>query len=501
MKVIAILANLIVYLFAAFTVVVTVLYKRTVKNPEVAYGPKVTAFVNKIPSLYDKFYYSYSFPILVALISLVSWFSGTAYVGISLFVILACPILVLRRDITPLYPLLFSCTMCFKDMSVTSDIAFYTMVAPIAVCLVYKFIKFPIKRFYIGELIFPLILVTIAFFTGGLLSPYLDQYTNGLTYSITMGPVLAIIYILFSNYTEKNNLMDFKKYFFLSLLFAVLSSCIQLIFQRTNMVINHLPFETATTTVGWGHFNTVGSLILLAIPACFYLMCQTRRIVPCLFAFGVLYGTLFLSGSDGSLAVCAVFTPILLVYGYFQMERTKKPIYIRWLLIILLVAAVVILVFSDKFMEFINKVLNSVEDDSGRTGLYTDAIRLFKKYPVFGGGLGYYNDKYFNTIAYSFFNFHSTLFQVMGTMGIMGLVAYTVYFIARYRIITKKYTPYNLFAFFSFTLYTIYGFIDCLEFFLIPGMIMITLMIFSVELVNEKDNANPLPLFFKKIKF
>lgn len=500
MKVVAILANLIVYLFMAFTVVVTVLYKRAVKNPEVAYGPKVTAFVDKLPILYDKFYYSYSFPIFVALISLVSWFSGTAYVGISLFVILACPILFLRRDITPLYPLLFSCAMCFKDMSVASDITFYTMVAPVAVCLVYKFVKFPVKQFYLGGLIFPLILVTAALFTGGLLSPYLSQYTDGLTYAIPMGPVLAVIYILFSNYTEKNKNTNFKKYFLFSLVFAIMSGAIQLIYQRFNMFINHLPFETAHTQVGWGHFNTVGSIILLAVPACFYLMCHAKRIFPYLIAFGIFYGATFLSGSDGSLAALGVFTPVLLVFGYLKMDRNKKALYLKLLLIILLIVSIGLFVLSDKLNEFIAKILDAFIDDRGRTWLYNDAMNLFRKYPVFGGGLGYHNDIYYNAVNNTF-NFHSTLFQVMGTMGIMGLVAYTVYFIARYKILTKKNTPYNLFAFLSFTLFTVYGFVDCMEFFLMPSLTMATLLIYSVEFLNEKDNDIPLPLYHKLVKF
>ena len=149
----------------------------------------------------------------------------------------------------------------------------------------------------------------------------------------------------------------------------------------------------------------------------------------------------------------------------------------------------------DKIYATIDKFLKS--GDSGRTNLYSDAWRIFNEHPVFGAGFGYFNDFVYSPASSSqlrLFNFHSTLFQVIGSMGLFGLIVYVYYFWARISVFTKYNNTFNLFAFFAFLLYSSYGFIDTVEFSTIPGVLAVTMITLMTEFSNTQEKPFKSPL-------
>ena len=146
--------------------------------------------------------------------------------------------------------------------------------------------------------------------------------------------------------------------------------------------------------------------------------------------------------------------------------------------------------------DFITK---SIDGDSGRSKIYTDALRVFKKYPLFGVGFGYYNDYAYSTPeGFRLFNFHSTFFQVLGSMGLVGLVAYFLYYCERFKIIFKCNTSFNLFVYFSFGMFVCYGMIDCAEWSTIPCLISATLILLCTEFANKHEKEIEFPLWQNK---
>ena len=167
---------------------------------------------------------------------------------------------------------------------------------------------------------------------------------------------------------------------------------------------------------------------------------------------------------------------------------------------VLCVAIVFLVVLYAKGYDFIREQFYSRTSESGRSPLYELALKLFKENPVFGAGLGYsdtgvYGDYSPHNGALRIFNFHSTLFQVMGCTGVFGLIAYTVYFYKRYEVVLGKSSDFNLFIFFAFTMFECYGVIDTCEFNIIPCMLTLTLMI----TVTETENRKTTPVFKKTI--
>jgi len=165
--------------------------------------------------------------------------------------------------------------------------------------------------------------------------------------------------------------------------------------------------------------------------------------------------------------------------------------------------ALILIFFILDPVELWNKVVESLYNDSNRTPLYMAAVDCFKKYPIFGVGLGFYNDRLMDVVIHNFselttFNFHSVIFEVMATMGIVGILAYGFYYYKRIRILGKNNSNKNFFLMFGFIGIELYAFIDTCEFVAVPIMIILTMLILFTEAGNKRDAfIEPLPLTHK----
>ncbi len=446
----------------------------------------------KVKDFIDDFFYSYSYPVIMAFVTVFCFVLKMQSGGIALTFILGSYLLATKRDATPLLPLLLFFIFLIRDMSFTGSIVFYIMVVPPAICLVIHFIKFPIKHFKVGRMFLPLCLVTVALFLGGILSPYMSEYASGLLYSIPLGPVILIVYLYFANYIEYPENFNLKKYFMLLLMLSGFIASITFGYYYLNLkVLKNKVFKV--NEMGWGNVNVTASVLMFAIPAACYLLTKSKNIFPYLVTVAFFYFVVYMTGSDGCLGISVAFLPFLAFFVYKNLQGLNKKIFnfIIFLAIAGVLFGLILLTVLDKFHIITDIIDKASSGDSGRTELYLDAWRIFKENPLFGAGFGYHNHQFYSPVtgsgALRGHNSHSTLFQVLGSMGILGFVAYVYYYYHRYAILCKKNTCFNQFAFFSFTLCACYGFIDTTEFSTIPIMISLTLLI----LITEFDNSNP----------
>ena len=209
----------------------------------------------------------------------------------------------------------------------------------------------------------------------------------------------------------------------------------------------------------------------------------------------LLYVIIILSRSDGALGVAVLFTPFLIFISYKPLNKANKRYFINltFIAIIGFCLAGLYLEFTGKLAELLQKYANSKTGDSGRTQLFKNALNVFIENPIFGGGMGYYNDMSYesHTILRNF-SFHSTVFTVLGCMGVVGVLAYVYYFYARFSIITEKNTTFNKLIFIGFAMFEAYGLVDTCEFSAIPQMITLTLIILITDMTNLKGERLPL---------
>ena len=206
---------------------------------------------------------------------------------------------------------------------------------------------------------------------------------------------------------------------------------------------------------------------------------------------------MYLTKSDGCNGISIVSLPFFATFAILRAKHFNKQVIIRVIYIAATTLAVTLLLYFNHhdLRKLIDYVISKLSNDAWRTFLYEEAIKLFLEYPIFGVGFGYDNpaNAWISTHPLAPYNFHSTLFHTMATTGVVGVAAYVYYYIQRYRIITAKNDSFNLFMFFSFTSFAMYGMIDTCEFTFFPAL-FITILFAVIERVNEKRSQPQLPL-------
>ena len=454
---------------------------------------------NQVFNKLDGFFYSVNYLLLLGLISVFSFAFNMQMGGFSIYIIICCYLLVRQRDSTPILPLVIYFITVFRDLSVTSSILFYILLIPVLVCLIIHFIKFPPIPFCFGKLFLPFFAITSAMLVGGLLSPHLADWHKGLLYAIPLGPGLMLIYLFFNNYLRPPEDFDSKKYFSIALVIMGFICSIDILIYSINK-FTLLTSEFATSHVGWANTNGVGAIMLVVLPACCYLLVKSKNVFCYTLMVLTFYVTIFLTKSDGALGISCVFLPILIFFVYKKLPKKQRQAFLSLIGFIAIIGCLTIIAlqYNGLLESYLASIKKSFKSDTGRSKLYRDAIQNFLKNPIFGVGLGYYNDASLNVAInpLSRFNFHSTFFTSLACMGSFGLLAYFYYFYKRYAIITERNTYFNKFMFIAFSMFECYGFIDVCEFITSPQMITITFLILITDLTNIKGNENSLPLIF-----
>lgn len=460
------------------------------------FSTKLNSLQKLRPILYN-YYYGLFNPVFVATIVLFFYYANFVVGGLCFLLIYCTLAMLIYDDVVPFIPTILIVPFMFRDLSlfIKPPIAFWIVVGLAVIMVIFHAIKFHPKRFSFGQLFIPLVAITVAFFTGGLLSPYLHFYTNGILLSITIGPLVLLIYSFFHNYVNPPKDFNFKKFFAQTLLFAGLVTSVQLIFRYFNMDL------FSRDHIGWGNVNLAAIILLFAFPASFYLMGTEKNFLIYVFcAVGMLVATI-LSKGEGVLAILLACSPILLVFTYLKMPVQKRKAYnlACFVALISVLVGIIYLITSGYMQELWAKIIKTFTNDNGRSKLIRIAWKLFIDNPIFGVSMGYKNSFNYDPSGgiIEVFNFHSTPFHVLATMGLMGGLAYFFYFFVRFRILTDVNGLFNVCMFFCFACFELYGCLDPCEFVIMPNMIFATVLIAVVELIN-KNHKEPLPLMNHK---
>ena len=469
------------------------------------YVPKTPKKLNmsKVFDHVDEFFYGYAYPVILAFITVFCYVLKLQLGGIALFFILGSYLLVTHRDATPILPILAFFIFLIRDISVTGSIVFYLMIVPPAICLIIHFVKFPLKHFNFGRLFLPLCFVITALFLGGLLSPYVSAYKEGLLYTIPLGPVLLTIYLYFANYIEYPEDFDIKHYFAFLLCLVGFIACFEFLYYYHNFIVleNNV---FSNSELGCGNVNMIGTVLLIAIPAVCYLGVKAKNVYPYVITVLAFYFIIYKTGSDGSLGVAIAYLPILALFVFLRTKgkNHKRFKFIALLAIMGALGILLLLILKDKTYYITNILDKAKKSDSGRTDLYLDAVRIFLENPLFGAGFGYHNHQLYAPTGAGglrLYNSHSTLFQVMGSLGLVGLGAYTYYFYSRFAVFMQNNKDFNTFACASFIMCSCYGFVDTVEFSTIPTMIILTFLVLITEFANIEENYE-FPIYKKYSK-
>lgn len=433
----------------------------------------------------ESFFYSFFYPLLVALVTVLCYTNRWTTIGILIFVVVASFIVVTSNDLSPILPLLF----CFPPLLVTIDffshIENYFLLVPFVACLIIHFIRFPIKRIYIGKLFFPLLAMTVALFMGGVFSNGISEvYKDGLPHILSVGVAIFMEYFVLSQKICPPKHIDVRPFFAKTLIGFGVASGLELLYLTIS--------RTYVLDLGWCNINHIGYICLICLPACFYLMIRSNVIVPN-FLFAVFFLVIiFFTESNIGQGASLLFFPVLTIIALKRIRNNKKTL-LFILLITLYVALLAIFMFYIMRRDTFMKELAIFLSDSGRSKIYQKAIAVFLENPIFGAGIGKFPKMHpFDGRT----NYHSSILHPLATMGVFGLLVWLYYLFARIRIFTKRNDSFTLCMFISFILYEAYSLVDCGEYaFTLIYLIAIVLV---VELSLKLPDEQTLPLYNDK---
>lgn len=456
----------------------------------------VRRFFAHLNAKLNGFFYkdAYLFAICVATILL--YVIGQPLLSLFVFSMAISVVLLCFRDFSLFMPLLITVMMPLRGFDVFSTPWAYVVLAPAVISLIAHFFIYPIEKFKLGKMFYPFVAISVALSLGGIFSPYASNYAVGLPISLTTGPMLLLIYLLFNNYFAPPENFDSKRYFALMLALLGVIITTQYFFHSFTYQIFYDSVYYCRDFMGWCNVNTSASIMLLCLPACCYLLSTQDKPALSLFCLLINYLSLLFIKSDVVICTIILFTPGLMIATYIRANKSVKNTlkYLYFLVAILAVLVACFILSKYTLSQLIDKFIKALFSDTGRTPLYVEGFNQFKKHPIFGVGQGFYdpNNPLFTT-GVRLFNFHSVLVHVLATMGIVGFIAYLYYYVKRFRILMNNFSAFNLFLTFSFVMFQIYAFVDTSEFTIMPNMIIATLLILFVEIHNQPKKEK-LPL-------
>lgn len=187
-----------------------------------------------------------------------------------------------------------------------------------------------------------------------------------------------------------------------------------------------------TLTYGWGVSNAGAVVILMGIPACFYLM-TVKENRPYLSMMGVVVFliAIFFTQSRTAELVAIVVSAVCFVIAFFATD--KKVEYIESVVIAAVAAVVIYLGFRAEIKDLIDRWINKGFDSTGRIELWTAAWEEIKSgaYLTGHGFLNMTGDIRYHMI-------HNQILQFWYDFGGIGLAAAVLYYFFIYKTLFFK---------------------------------------------------------------
>lgn len=456
----------------------------TVSVDDLSGEPKYKSkFLNKLNDFGDKFLYSRLYFALLVLTIFLCWFFEVEAYGVIGIIFFASIVLVMRRDTTPLIPIIFVVAMIFPrdiDPMTYADVFYFFIPLPIAI--VTHFVRFRVP-FRIGKLFFPQLGVSIALLLGGIGSISLEHYTIGILYAILLGVAIFFFYFLFYLYAYPPKNVDFKMW----LANALNLIGLLIVAQVTTRYVQEFEIHSrigSGVSIGWGIGNNFSTVLLITLAGTFYLATQSKFSILYLLSAVAQYIIIVLGWSRGATLFAAIVLPLFLIGLIAGTPKSNKRYMWAGLAVVVAIFIGALIAFWEPIMKLVDGVLAQGTGVSGRDKLYQEAIDVFMANPIFGAGVGF-DGVYYRQETMPMYWFHSTLFQIIGSMGIVGIVAYAYYYYARYRIMVRKRCWFSAFMLIGMIGFEGYSMIDTGTFVPLPIMFIVILMTLIIELDNK----------------
>lgn len=374
----------------------------------------------------------------------------------------------------------------------------FPFVLPVVTAVIFHFIFYR-KKIVMDSMFWPILAVSIAITLGGAFSLSFKQYFSGMAmyYVIGLGFGQLLLYVLFRSYINARRKYDLKEYFVQLMLYIGLFAVIMMFCQyleniggfidviKTHGIGKELE-QYQYSKFAQGLSNNLSAIMLWTMPFPMYYIRKNRRPVLMFLFMMVQYVFLMLILSRGGIFVGTIEMGISLIYLCVVCKGKMKKIVIA-VTVCCVVAGVGLVV---AMWSALSSILH-ISKDEARVKLFAHAIECFSKYPIFGTGLAYDGGVGYHPKEGGMYWYHSTPFQVLGSLGMVGVIAYTYQFVMRmYTMRAKKYrSNFNDTMLIAFIGFELMACVNPGDFCPLPFMLIMTMMFAVMEIVNEQELA------------
>ena len=276
----------------------------------------------------------------------------------------------------------------------------------------------------------------------GLGSPaYPDSALKNILFAFLQGGTIIVPYFLFSGGVNwKNTRQDY--FAWVGFGTGCLLLCQIFWIYGTNHVVIDGVIQRGQIYTGWGMHNNIGGLLAMMIPFAFYLAAKYRRgwigtVAGSAFLLGV-----FLTCSRSSiLAGAAIYLVCVFLMLHYARNRRNNSIALVVVIVSVLLA---LLVFHKQLLLLFSALLEIGMEPSNRDEIYAEGLKLFARYPVFGGSFyspGYTPWEWSTAAGFTGFfppRWHNTLIQLLAGCGVVGLGAYLLHRVQTVRMFLRN---------------------------------------------------------------
>ncbi|MCR5309400.1 MAG: O-antigen ligase family protein [Bacilli bacterium] len=377
------------------------------------------------------------YAIFLALVSLLSYFLGLDLLNISIISISISFSLLFKKKLNCLLIifLFMACMISKKHSPVAvidngdreffyrpSNYIFCIVAAsiPVVICIFKSAVNIKNGDFFSFKLLIVTFLFGLALLTNGLM----NEAYNPLNLSFSLFMFFFFVFLFFGIYPQitlnRENIVQISK----QVCFFVLTILVEcLVFFCTNYEFENGIFMNFY--LGWGNSNTIGMLLIIAIPFLCKMHNYENRAFK-IFAIILTFFAIFLSAlllSAQTYLGLAVLAWLILFFNWVCKKRCRKSLIILACYTVLAASFCIIFFFVKP-----TSVQILVELSNGRIELWKRALLGFKKNIVFGSGF-YFNgsDPNINLSSFVPFCVHNTILQMLGSCGLLGMISYGIY--------------------------------------------------------------------------
>ncbi len=414
----------------------------------------------------DKFFHSWVYLALIGSATFYVWTMGLWDIGIPVILGLMFLLMICFKDTTATLPLFFNALFMFGQVVMTFDeVPFFLYLIPVEILLgmvlhaiIYK------QRFFQGMMLPGILVMLVALALSTINAINIDL--NYAFYAL-IAMLYAFVYFSYTGSVGKN-----RETFLLKIFFEVgLVICAEILIFYLRQEDLQLAIANKTLTLGWGVSNYVATYLILFIPSSLYFAKTIKNGFPFLIIFGLECLAVFFTMSRAGILAFLAILPLLLFFYAFHAGQWWKTL-LNLLLVIGILSFFVWWqydVFVTMFARFFDRGL----DDTGRIAIWIEALAMFWRYPLFGGGI------FAKLDAQGIYRmYHNTFLHVMATMGLVGLVGLCMQLFVQFKVLLKKMTMESAILAIGVLGAQIHGMVD--NIYLMPQFMVILVVIVAI---------------------